>query len=499
MIGSREVSKITEQDNSPSGRFVHVMHDSERKRAERQLAKLNAALDSANDAIAIFDVGGDRAEPLIEYVNPAFLQMFGYEITEAIGKSLDSLSSRDGKGSLAEELRRELRAHKSFRREMVNHRSTGSQFVAEWHVTGIRDDSGQTGNWVAVIRDMTEKYNYERALRDSEQFARKQFAELETLYGTAPIGLAMLSRDLRFVRVNQRLAKINGIPAEQHIHRTPRQIVPALADQLEPLIRKVLETGEAVLGVEIEGETPMAPGVARNWREHFYPIFLDNSIEAVGVVIEEITEHKRGERHLRLVMNELNHRVKNSLAVVQSIASQTVRSSSSLADFEEALIGRIRALANTHTLLTESNWRSAKLSDIVREAVRPYRLGGSDTVVINGPELSLTPSASLAFSMVLHELTTNAWKHGALSRLGGIVTIEWRLTEEPRGNRLILRWVETGGPHVVGPARPGFGGQLIEFTISHEFGGIATINYTATGVVCDIAIPWEKVALDTQT
>ena len=277
-----------------------------------------------------------------------------------------------------------------------------------------------------------------------------------------------------------------------------RQIVPALADQLEPLIRKVLETGEAVLDVEIEGETPMAPGVVRTWREHFYPVFLDNSIEAVGAVVEEITEQKRGERHLRLVMHELNHRVKNSLAVVQSIASQTVRSSSSLAEFEQALIGRIRALANTHTLLTESNWRSAKLSDIVREAVRPYRLGGTDTVVIDGPELFLTPSASLAFSMVLHELTTNAWKHGALSRPDGTVTIDWRLTEELRGNRLILRWIETGGPQVEGPARPGFGGQFIEFTISHEFGGTASTDYADNGVVCEIAIPWEKVALDVQ-
>ena len=198
----------------------------------------------------------------------------------------------------------------------------------------------------------------------------------------------MLSRDLRFVRVNHRLAKINGIPAEQHIDRTVRQIVPALADQLEPLIRKVLETGEAVLDVEIE-ETPMAPGVVRTWREHFYPVLLDNSIDAVGAVVEEITEHKRGERHLRLVMHELNHRVKNSLAVVQSIAS-AVRSTTSLAEFEQALIGRIRALANTHTLLTDSNWRSAGLSDIVREAVRPYRLGGTGTVVIDGPELFLT-------------------------------------------------------------------------------------------------------------
>ena len=240
----------------------------------------------------------------------------------------------------------------------------------------------------------------------------------------------------------------------------------------------------------------MAPGV-EDMARALLSVLLDNSIDAVGAVVEEITEHKRGERHLRLVMHELNHRVKNSLAVVQSIASQTVRSTTSLAEFEQALIGRIRALANTHTLLTDSNWRSAGLSDIVREAVRPYRLGGTGTVVIDGPELFLTPSASLAFSMVLHELTTNAWKHGALSRPDGTVTIDWRLTEEPRGNRLILRWIETGGPQVeVRPSR--FWCQLIEFTISHEFGGTASTDYADNGVVCEIAIPWEKVALDVQ-
>ena len=118
--------------------------------------------------------------------------------------------------------------------------------------------------------------------------------------------------------------------------------------------------------------------------------------------------------------------------------------------------------------------------------------------MIDGPELFLTPSASLAFSMVLHELTTNAWKHGALSRPDGTVTIDWRLTEELRGNRLILRWIETGGPQVEGPARPGFGCQLIEFTIGHEFGGTASTDYADNGVVCEIAIPWEKVALDVQ-
>jgi two-component system CheB/CheR fusion protein len=332
-------------------------------------------------------------------------------------------------------------------------------------------------------------------LKESEKSARRQLAELETLYHTAPIGLAMFSTDLGFIRVNERLAEMNGIPADQHIGRTPRQVVAGLTDKAESLLRQVLETGKPTPCVEVEGETRKAPGVRRTWREQFYPVFFEGTIEGIGAVIEDITEQKRAEQHLKFVMHELNHRVKNSLAVVQSMASQTVRASTSLADFEEALIGRIRALADTHTLLAESNWRSADMREVVREAVRPYRHAGGENVEIAGPELALTPSASLAFSMVLHELTTNAVKYGALSAPGGRVTIRWQLAGEEGGSELLLRWVEFGGPKVVKPARAGFGSQLIEFTIRHEFGGMATIDFPEAGVICEISIPWDKVAL----
>jgi two-component system, chemotaxis family, CheB/CheR fusion protein len=293
------------------------------------------------------------------------------------------------------------------------------------------------------------------------------------------------------------LAEMNGIPADQHIGRTPRQIVPALADQAEPPLRRVLETGKPILCVEIEGETAKAPGVSRIWRERFYRVLFEGSIEGVGAVVEEITEQKRAEQHLKLVMHELNHRVKNSLAVVQSIASQTVRASTSLAEFEESLIGRIRALADTHTLLIESDWRSADIRRVVREAIRPYQRARRENVDIAGPELALTPSASLALSMVLHELTTNAVKYGSLSAPSGKVTVRWQLAGEG-GSELLLRWVESGGPKVVKPARIGFGNQLIDFTIRHEFGGTATFDYPETGVICQISIPWDKVALATE-
>lgn len=469
------------------------MQDVNQLRQSREyVRRLEAALDSTNDSVIIF--AASSADLRIEYVNAAFCRMFGFDRCDVIGKSLGVLSAFRNDRSAMDELRAALSGHGIYCRELAYSGSAGP-FVAEWRITHILQDTDSGDPCVAVVRDLTEKHAYERALRESDQLAQRQIAELETLYDAAPIGLAMFSKDLRFLRVNDTLARINGIPAEQHIDRTPRQIVPTLAEQVEPFLRKVLETGEPVLGVEVEGETPKSPGLRRSWREHFYPVLFDHSIEGVGAVVEEITEQKRAERHLRLVMQELNHRVKNSLAVVQSIASQTVRSSTSLADFEEALIGRIRALANTHTLLTESNWRSARLIELLRETVRPYRPGGLGTVEISGPEVMLTPSSSLAFSMVFHELTTNASKYGALSSPGGTIAVHWRRIEERGRASLLLSWAETGGPPVQGPNRPGFGGQLIEFTIGHEFGGTSKIDYTDKGVVCTMTIPWERVAL----
>jgi PAS domain S-box-containing protein len=490
------VTRARGHSNGQDAYLICVMQDiSERKLTERHLTKLTAALESANDAIAIFEAGSGGAGPMIEYVNAAFSRLFGYESAEVIGNSPDMLRDRGGEGSLR--LSDELPGHDGYRQEVINRRRDGHEFVAEWHVTRVRDETGETDHWIAVIRDMTEKQSYERALKESERRARGQLAELETLYHTAPVGLAMFSTDFRFVRVNECLAEMNGVPVEQHIGRTPWQVVPGLTDEAESLLRQVLDTGKPTACVEVEGETSKAPGVRRTWREQFYPVFFDETIEGIGAVIEDITEQKRGEQHLERVMHELNHRVKNSLTVVQSMVSQTVRASTSLAEFEESLIGRIRALADTHTLLTESSWRFADMRQIVREAVRPYSRPGGENVEIVGPELALTPSASLAFSMVLHELTTNAAKFGALSAPGGKVTIGWRLVGEDARSELLLRWVEVGGPKVVKPARAGFGSQLIDFTIRHEFGGTVTIDLRETGVICEISIPWSKVAIAT--
>ncbi|MBK8174992.1 MAG: PAS domain-containing protein [Rhodospirillales bacterium] len=455
--------------------------------------KLRTAVDSANDAVIIANQGADGAPPTIEYVNAAFEGLYGYRAAEVIGKSLDMLHVDGAVGSGARRVADAMAAPDGYRKEHVDRTRDGAAIATEWRLNAVRNDCGVITHWVGIIRDMADKHRYEKALKESERRALNQLAELETLYHAAPIGLAMFSTDLRYMRINERLAEIDGVPLSEHLGRTPREIIPVLADQAEKLMRQVLQSGEPVLPIEIEWEPPEVPGDRRTWREQFYPVLVDGVIEGVGAVIEDITEQRRAETHLRFVMRELNHRVKNSLAVVQSMASQTVRASSTLAEFEEALIGRIRALANTHTLLTESNWHCADLRDVVRGAVRPYcRVANCEDVDIQGPQISLTPSAALAFSMVLHELTTNAAKYGALSSSDGRISVHWSLVDGLDGCRLVLNWAESGGPLLEPPRRTGFGSRLIDFTIAHEFGGKATIDHRRHGIACQIVIPWNN-------
>ena len=206
----------------------------------------------------------------------------------------------------------------------------------------------------------------------------------------------------------------------------------------------------------------------------------------------DITERKRAELHLRLLVNELNHRVKNSLATIQAIAAQTFHAARSLPQAQEAFSARIVALAEAHDLLTRENWEGADLADLLNrlEALHGGVLHeGPPRFVLSGPAVRLSPRMALSLSMALHELATNAVKYGALSSLSGQVRIAWSVTPPaaPGGHpRLSLTWTETGGPPVAAPTRRGFGSRLIERGLASELAGEAHIAFEPGGVVCRI-------------
>lgn len=200
----------------------------------------------------------------------------------------------------------------------------------------------------------------------------------------------------------------------------------------------------------------------------------------VGFAIRMATTIARGEALHALLIEELNHRVKNTLAIMQAIAGQTFRSASQ--SERRAFEGRLGALAEAHNLLSEEKWVHAGIGDLVERVLRPYTSAASKRVQMSGPEVPLTPPQALTLSMILHEIATNAAKYGALANDSGKVTVEWQTFDTPNGKTLQINWRESGGPKVAVPERKGFGTQLIERGARDQLGGSATVTYAEDGL-----------------
>ena len=202
----------------------------------------------------------------------------------------------------------------------------------------------------------------------------------------------------------------------------------------------------------------------------------------------ELEERRRVEERQKLLLNELNHRVKNTLATVQSIAYQTQRSARSPAAFREAFEARLMALSQTHNLLTEQGWEGADLTEVLQAEFEPYETGSGRFIFEGGPDLRLSPKAAVAVGMAAHELVTNAAKYGALSSARGSVGVTWAVSEGP-DPILTFQWTERDGPSVVVPQHRGFGRRLLEQGLANELSGEVQITYDPDGLRCVMRLP----------
>lgn len=208
-------------------------------------------------------------------------------------------------------------------------------------------------------------------------------------------------------------------------------------------------------------------------------------VRAQGVSLD-ITDRKRAEERQRSLVAELNHRVKNTLAIVQSLALHTHRTTDNPVAFMEALNARVRALAKAHDLLTENSWEGALLKDVIGRTLAPYtgETDGNRQIDVGGPAVRLNSETAVVLNMAFHELVTNAAKYGALSVPGGAVSVTWTVDDEPSPMPIEIVWVETGGPPVQPPTRRGFGSHVLEAGLAHELGGKVTMDFQSQGFVC---------------
>jgi two-component sensor histidine kinase len=201
-----------------------------------------------------------------------------------------------------------------------------------------------------------------------------------------------------------------------------------------------------------------------------------------------VSARKLAEERQRLMVNELNHRVKNTLAIVQSIARQSLRAVEGAGSARDQLESRLVALAKAHDILTHERWEGAPLARVVEDAMRPHRLGGPDRIELRGRNVWVSPRQAIALSMALHELATNAAKYGALSSEAGKVKIHWERAEGAGEPYLRIVWSEHGGPKVSPPARGGFGSRLLGKALAQDLGGEVELEFEARGVRCTMNV-----------
>jgi PAS domain S-box-containing protein len=300
---------------------------------------------------------------------------------------------------------------------------------------------------------------------------------------------AIISKDLNGIinSWNQGAQRLFGYAPEEIIGRSVLTLIPPELQHEEPGIINRIRSGERIEhyetvrrhkdGSRLHISLTVSPVKDANGR-----------IVGASKIARDITERKRADDQRTLLINELNHRVKNTLATVQSLAMQTLRNTERSEDARELFDSRLAALSRAHDLLTAQHWEGAALYDVVKRALLPFFTDAA-RISIGGPSSRLTPQQALALSIALHELATNAAKYGALSNQTGRVDVRWTIDRPTGQDMLTLEWIESGGPEVHPPTRSGFGTRLIQRGLANELDGSAVIEYARTGVEAKIVTP----------
>ncbi len=413
-------------------------------------------------ALTVSDAG------LILYCNQHLATLVGWPLEQIVGRPLAQfVATQDAQalqgllgGGAGGSMRRELALQA--RNGLVPTLAAASPMLVDGEASAV----------LLIVTDLTAQKKSEE-IAAAEQFARsilEQATDVVLVCGSsgAITNASWAAEQLFGHRVVGQLAQI----------ALPLQFAASEKGSSTEAAWKEILAGKRVRGLEAWSAEDGLP------RQDFLvsagPLH-DTNRERIGFILTltDITERKRAEEHQTMLVAELNHRVKNILAVVQSVASQTVATSPSLAQFRTAFEGRVRAISLAHDILTQLRWGEVELEHLVARSLAPYR--GGERVAWSGPPVRLAASSVVSLAMVLHELSTNAAKYGAFANGEGRVEIAWRRQEADKAE---LTWTERSGPPLAGEHVPGFGNKLISRVISYDLQGSATMRFEPDGLRC---------------
>lgn len=454
----------------------------QRKRAELAVlvseSRLREIVNTALDAIVVIDETG-----IIQSTNPATEYIFGYTNEELIGKNVSCLMPDDhaaGHDSYLENYRRSgVRKIIGIGREVQARRNDGTFVTVDLGIAEWRDAHG-VRFFTGMMRDMTERKMVQRRLTDALRTITlaAEAGEMGTWHLDIETGALEFSDELLRI-LGQKREKWVGTP-----DAFAALIHPDDIERWRERREQALERGDRL---DLEFRIVRPDGAVR-WihsRGDIRRTTAGGAVEAYGVMID-ITERKQLEDRQALLIAELDHRVKNTLARMTSIVESSRKGAGSIDAYTVSIVGRLNALARSHARLSRSRWTGAGLKALVEEELAPYQLNSN--VSVDGPDVVLNPEASQAMCMIFHELCTNAAKYGAFSRDTGYVRIDWEITNKKDRAWLEMTWHEDGGP-IKKPGHTGFGTRLIRNLLRHGLGGTADLSIEEDGVNCQIRVP----------
>jgi PAS domain S-box-containing protein len=454
---------------------LRMAEDAHRESDKRLLATYQAA----TVGIAETDESGRYVR-----VNDALCVILGRSREEVLSTNLIEITHPEDRAAEAEHYERQVRGEvPSYTLEKRSIRPDGSVVHLEISSSSVRDEAGAFRYGVRVMRDVTERKQMQEAVQASER-------RLRDLLEALPAAVYTTDQAGRIDFYNQAAVELAG---REPVLGSDSWCIswklywpdgtPMPHDQCPMAV--TLRENRAIRGGEAIAEKPDGTRIP------FIPFptpLRDGEGRLIGAInmLVDITERKEAEARQKVLIDELNHRVKNTLATVQSLANQTIKHATNLDDFAVTFQARVMALAKAHDLLTKRSWMSAPMDLLVDDIVAPY--GGEDRLRIIGPAIDIVPSAALSLTMVLNELTTNAAKYGALSTSSGMLSISWEILSDSNPH-LALEWLESGGPPVSEPSRRGFGTRLIQRCVERDLGGELNLLYAKQGLQCRMRVP----------